>query len=691
MAINERLIDTEVAAAADGGAASAEQNLILHLDANDVDSYDGDGSIWYDISEHDITIPLSSDDSDNLKIHYNPSDSNSYSGTGTTLTNLAGSSLNATVVASRFDIDNGGFFDISTDGEQSIVIPSGHPLNGEFTLEFWFKFQSTPSQGNRFIYDLGETAFQFFFYQPHGWRFYQAGGGKESGYYGSGTIEVGKWQHKVITFTSTGSFKAYIDGELIKSASWTRVTTSLGAFDFGSTDITADKPKCDIGAIRMYDKTLSASEVGQNYRHGRDYIYTDLIDDTNLALHFDAADLTPAANTTWTDKVASLALTKSGTVGYDDELGDFIDWGGGYYGNDTATNQIKDSNGDYVIEFWINFDTSNSATNSIVGFMQDASNRGLILSYSSSGMACYNYKNGTMGGSQFAEPTWSNLGITNFSKWYHVTVVIDASTSIRFYIDGQLKFTSTSNAGGSQWNNLDGMRLGSSETVSSYQSNGHLGQIRFYKGLLTETQILQNYVFTKNNYPSEIHFTGNNISSADWNSSGYFDLDGSTEYFETSGNPSALINATNFTFQTWVKMHTTGTQDYIASQTSANGGTQNWLLRFHTDNTIRFYVYGTDRYLSTTSTYSANTWYHIAGVIEADGIVKIYVNGTLERFSGSGKSADTISYNTFIGSLGGSSNGRFDGNIGAVKYYSKALTASELLADYNATKSTYGL
>ena len=55
MAINERLIDTEVAEAGNGGAGTGnqEEGLILHLDANDVDSYDGDGSIWYDIKDHE--------------------------------------------------------------------------------------------------------------------------------------------------------------------------------------------------------------------------------------------------------------------------------------------------------------------------------------------------------------------------------------------------------------------------------------------------------------------------------------------------------------------------------------------------------------------------------------------------------------------------------------------------------------
>jgi len=40
MAINERLIHTAADAA---GTGNQEEGLILHLDANDVDSYDGDG------------------------------------------------------------------------------------------------------------------------------------------------------------------------------------------------------------------------------------------------------------------------------------------------------------------------------------------------------------------------------------------------------------------------------------------------------------------------------------------------------------------------------------------------------------------------------------------------------------------------------------------------------------------------
>lgn len=53
MAINERVITGTTEAAAGAGSGNQEEGLILHLDANDVDSYDGDGTEWVDIANHE--------------------------------------------------------------------------------------------------------------------------------------------------------------------------------------------------------------------------------------------------------------------------------------------------------------------------------------------------------------------------------------------------------------------------------------------------------------------------------------------------------------------------------------------------------------------------------------------------------------------------------------------------------------
>ncbi len=83
MAINERLIDTKVEAAGNGGAGNAgEEGLILHLDANDVDSYDGDGDVWYDIKDHEYTPDTNVSEHFNTVLYTGNNSTNSITGVG---------------------------------------------------------------------------------------------------------------------------------------------------------------------------------------------------------------------------------------------------------------------------------------------------------------------------------------------------------------------------------------------------------------------------------------------------------------------------------------------------------------------------------------------------------------------------------------------------------------------------------
>lgn len=676
MAINERLIHTAAEAAA--GASSAEQNLILHLDANDVDSYDGDGSVWYDISEHDVTIPLS-DNADNLKVHYNPSDTDSYSGTGTTMSNLAGSSLDATVVASRFDIDNGGFFDVSTDSEATIAVPTGHPLNGtNFTLEFWFNWTATPIAANRFIYESG-TGWNFFYYKNYGWRISNAD--VSTGYFKNGSyITAGQWYHCVIAQDSSNC-KIYFDGELVKTQSVTSGTRSLGAFNFGSTDIAADKPKCKIGAIRMYNSTLSASEIGQNYRHGRDYIYTDLVDDTNLHLHFDAADLTSAANTTWTDKVGSVALTKSGTVSYDDELGDFIDFGGGYYANDSHTSSFEDSSGNTTVEFWYSFD-SLSAQNAIIQFRNATGSRWHIGTASSEFISYYYGATGI----QDLDVTLSGtLGISSTGKWYHIAVV-KTEANQKVYVDGVLKTTHVDAVTGGA-NSITGIRIGDVHYISGYGSDGQLGQLRVYKDALTADEVMQNYLYTKNDYPNSFHLDGTNMDNNDWNSGGYFDFNGNNEYFYKNDYP-VDFGTSDYTVILWFNSDTNNSNKALFATYNSSG----LMIDLRSDGTIRHYHDGgTTLQYYTSETISSGTWYQLAVTFDRSNDTGSMYLSTKSTFDSAASTGTASSGATNKGN-GGTNVGRYnsgfyyDGKMANVRVYDKALSSSEIQEVWNTDK-----
>tara|TARA_Y100001937_G_scaffold48241_1_gene67342 strand:- start:262 stop:2994 length:2733 start_codon:yes stop_codon:yes gene_type:complete len=910
MALDQKFFKKSTAAGS--GLTDQEEGLVLHLDANDVDSYDGDGSIWYDIVGHEVNIPLASDDNNNLKIHYDPSNTSSYSGSGTTLTNLAGNSLNATVVASRFDkdFDSGlkGYFDISTQSEATISIPSGHPLNGDFTLEFWYRWQGTPgSGGHRFINESTDNL-QFFYYKNYGWRFYESGSA-HSGYYGGsgGGIQANVWQHKVITF-SGNSFKGYLDGNQIHSTTYTRPGSSMGSFNFGTTNITADKPDCDIGAIRMYDRALTAAEVGQNFRAGNNFSYSSIITSkheatqgtlysSNLQIHLDANGYTTG---TWSDTSGNNRhATVTGAAHYNDNNSDYFDFAG------STNNPVSVSYNSILNaaartwEFWVWFDTdamnffggvwgSANNTKTVLFRMKDSNNAIRAQVYDGAGtsvepttannvvntnewnhivftsdnsdnsfkiyvngvekysdtlsidmntsstenfiigagggyssnrldgrVAQFRYYNAVLTSAQintnynatkalYQNPTalidyrpsqysgsgtsitnlgslsndavltggiestydkelgdfftidgtsnsgdgiettsnvtgvnmnsdgfsfefWVNLASDNFSyiasfqyttttynmsyrgnfdkilffnngshiftstlelnRWYHVVGTAD-STGTKVYTDGILTGSNTTAAPN---HNIDSkVYFGTyhSHTVADHIHNGPIGDARFYKGALTAEQVAQNYLATKNKYPNGINFTGSNIS---WNANGYFSFNGSNAKFGTSGAPSALINATGFTVSAWL-WRTNGVtgSNTIVGQSHDNGNSgQNWILTVHGSGTVYFHIYGTDDYAGVNNVVSYETWTHLAGVVEHDGVKRIYKNGVVQLSTASGKSADTVSYNTFVGNLGAIN--WHDGRIGAVKYYKKPLTADELLADFNATKGTYGL
>jgi hypothetical protein len=102
----------------------------------------------------------------------------------------------------------------------------------------------------------------------------------------------------------------------------------------------------------------------------------------------------------------------------------------------------------------------------------------------------------------------------------------------------------------------------------------------------------------------------------------------------------------------------------------------------------------TFQYLTTSGTnnYRDGNWYHVA--VTHDGTsFKIYVNGTLSN-SRTSTWTGTTRWPTNGFNLGRDNNNNnyyFYGSIGTFKLYNKALTATEVVQNYNATKGRFGL
>jgi len=87
---------------------------------------------------------------------------------------------------------------------------------------------------------------------------------------------------------------------------------------------------------------------------------------------------------------------------------------------------------------------------------------------------------------------------------------------------------------------------------------------------------------------------------------------------------------------------------------------------------------------STTSTWNAGEWYHIAGTYDGTNM-KIYVNGDLENIKPQTGSIGTGNYKLFLGSLAVNNiptNMYFDGAIDEVRIYDHALSDEEVQNRY---------
>jgi len=166
------------------------------------------------------------------------------------------------------------------------------------------------------------------------------------------------------------------------------------------------------------------------------------------------------------------------------------------------------------------------------------------------------------------------------------------------------------------------------------------------------------------------------------NNLGAIVFDGVNDYIDLNSND--IITGTNpFTFECFYKVTNTSENGEIFG----NYGTSN------TNNTIWFSGrYGV--YLNSQAPYFQGHplglgTYHMA-VTRNSSAFTLYKNG---RFDGAATNASSVvaGQNFRIGSDVVSATEPFGGEIYAMRVYSRALSAAEILQNYNATKSRYNL
>lgn len=212
------------------------------------------------------------------------------------------------------------------------------------------------------------------------------------------------------------------------------------------------------------------------------------------------------------------------------------------------------------------------------------------------------------------------------------------------------------------------------------------------------------------------HLDAGNIRSYPGFGTYWYDISGNSltaigqsgaSYQNSNYSPSILYNGTssayhtlpllstattNITMSVWANITSSSSRGCFFVNGNNNGyaiGVGGGLFEFYGNEIIA--LYGLRRWINTGINYGLG-WKNIVLVVDSSSVPSIYLNGKLiGTYSGIGPLTPTTSAyvgrEIFEGPQ--SPNRAFDGNIGQVLFYNRALSTSEILQNYNSTKQRY--
>jgi hypothetical protein len=270
--------------------------------------------------------------------------------------------------------------------------------------------------------------------------------------------------------------------------------------------------------------------------------------------------------------------------------------------------------------------------------------------------------------------TTVNIG-TEWTRVQHVHTMNNADVAyIHIRLDGP-------NSGGTGqtvwWDGLQVERVPSGTTTPTPFTSAYYGG-SVYKDLVGSNN------GTLRNSPT---YSGDN--------SGKLVFDGVNDDVDCGNNSSINFGTGDFTVSVWFRRFSNATTNLrllskAASSDSANAAAAGFCF-FGNDTSITFAVNPTAaRSFVTAATYSLNEWVNVVGLVERGVSMRGYKNGSLAASTTAPVGSVSGTTSLFLGSNAGS-NVFWEGEISNVSLYNRALTASEIQQNYNATKSRFGL
>jgi Concanavalin A-like lectin/glucanases superfamily/F5/8 type C domain len=589
----------------------------------------------------------------NLVVHYDFSKSATFTRGATSVNNLSGNSTgNASIVNSPIFINSLGY--VSLDGVNEYLVTSNlrpyfksvnSSVQSSFSMSFWIYptaasgvviselDSQTPSSGwHASTIELVNNVFKY--------RLWPS-----STAISSTSINLNQWYHVAISYDGT-TLKAYLNGVLQGNLSFAReIPPSSQNFAIGATEATivgsSAYGKFNLAQFKVHNVPLNDSEILQEYNTRKD--------------EFDYSVHSPNTNTTPIYWSASSVWAGDGFGG----AGHFSPWLNSDLGWAAGANNTSQ---------WITLNYDDPT------FI-----KGIVIQPRAAS------------GGQWITKADIQTSLTGSAPWTTVlsNVTINSSTTE----DNRVLFPNAVFAKSVRlvpltWNNHITIRMGLLLKPIVYTTNNLVmhynpGITESYSGTGTALNDL-----TING----LHGTMSNVTY----SNSVLTFNGSNSQVNIPDNANLEPGTGSWTIEVWMKPASLSSGTVIGKY--SNGGNSaniSYALRL-VGSAIRA-DFSNGSTALTTDNYSliANNWVHMVYVWDkTNNNIYTYANGVLKQTKAitiSGGILNTAT-NLYIGSYnGGEYSQYYNGQIGIVRLYKKAMSAAEVTRNYETNKGTYGV
>jgi hypothetical protein len=470
----------------------------------------------------------------------------------------------------------------------------------------------------------------------------------------SSSVTLNQWYHIAMVYDGS-NLKGYLNGELQGSLSYTReIPTSAQNYAIGAPETTnmgaGGYGGFNLAEFKLYQLPLTDSDILQEYNVRKNEL--------DYTIHSPSTNSSP---TYWS--ISSAWNTSTGSTGAWDPFGTnhFTPW---LHSNLGWAAQTLDAN-QFIT---LNYD-------------QPAYIKGVVIQPRANS------------GNQFVTKVHVETSLTGAAPWTRVVSDVPVNTSITD--DARILFPTSVFAKYVKvipitWTNHLTMRMGLLVKPNSSTSDN---LVLHYNPAMTESYSGSGTTITD--------LAGNGLNGTMSNltySNAAFSYNGNSSQISIPDNANLEPGTGDWTIEAWFKP----TQFTVSAQTVlgkfGNGGTSSiisYALR-QGDGYIRAdFSNGTTAISSDNYSLSLNNWVQMVYVWDrTNSMLCTYSNGVLKQsrsitISGGIRNGTT---NLYIGSYNGGEYAQyFTGQIGIVRMYKKALSATEVLNNYNTNKALYGL